>query len=118
MEDKIYLNPGLTLQEMAQLLSTNSAVLSQAINQGYGNNFNDFINKYRVEEVMQCIKKGQYKTHTIPGIAQNCGFNSRATFNRAFKKHLHIAPGEYIRQIQEMESTGLVSNDNSRHISL
>lgn len=117
MEEKIYLNPALTLQKMSQLLSTNSAVLSQAINQGYGNNFNDFINKYRVEEVMQCIKKGQYKTHTITGIAQNCGFNARATFNRAFKKHLHIAPGEYIRQIQEMESTKLVSNDNSRHTS-
>jgi len=104
MEEKVYLDPTLTLHKMAQLLGANPAVLSQAINQGYGLNFNDFINQYRIEAVVECLKNGEHKILTITGISENCGFKSRATFNRAFKKHLQIAPGEYIRQIQENEA--------------
>ncbi len=100
MDAEVYLDSTMTLQKMAGMLGVNNSVLSQAINQGYGQNFNDFINHYRIEAVLQCLKNGQHKTLTITGISENCGFNSRATFNRAFKKRLQMTPGEYIRSIR------------------
>lgn len=101
MEDRVYLNPNLTLKDMAKLLDTNSSILSKVINQGYGRNFNDFINEYRIEAVLQALHQGQHATHTLSGIAHNCGFNSKATFNRAFKKYLQLSPSDYIRQLEE-----------------
>jgi AraC-like DNA-binding protein len=101
MEEGVYLDPVLSLNSMAEQLGTNSSVLSRVINQGYGANFNDFINAYRVEAVRHALEKGAHKTHTLAGIAQDCGFSSKATFNRAFKKHLELSPSEYIRQLED-----------------
>lgn len=101
MAQEVYLNPDLSLKSMAEQLGTNSSVLSRVVNQGYGANFNDFINRYRVEAVRRELEKGAYKTHTLPGIALNCGFSSKATFNRAFKKHMQVAPSSYIAQLEQ-----------------
>lgn len=100
MEEGAYLDPALSLNSMAEQLGTNSSVLSQVINQGFEVNFNDFVNTYRVEAVRRALEKGEHQTHTLPGIAQNCGFSSKATFNRAFKKHVQLSPSAYIRQLE------------------
>jgi len=83
---KPYLEPELTLSELAKQLNTNTSVLSKVINDGTGRNFNDFINSYRVQEVINKLKAGEHETQTLLGIAYDSGFNSKATFNRAFKK--------------------------------
>jgi AraC-like DNA-binding protein len=83
---KPYLNPELTLSELADNLNTNSSLLSQVINSGFEKNFNDFVNQYRVEEFKQKSKSRDFQHLTLLAIAFECGFNSKATFNRAFKK--------------------------------
>lgn len=93
----IFLNPKITLQETASQLGTNTSVLSKVINGGYGLNFNDFINKIRVEAVVERIQKGEHKLLTLNAIAEECGFSSKSTFNRAFKKFLKLSPSEYIK---------------------
>ena len=98
VDDKVYLQNDLTLGTMAKKLGTNTALLSKAINVGYDCNFNDFINGHRIEAVITAFEKGQHKTHTLSGIALECGFNSKATFYRAFKKHLHISPSTYLQK--------------------
>lgn len=90
----VYLNPNITQQEMAAMLKTNNSLLSRVINRGYGQNFNDFINKKRIDFLVEKINNGQHKQHTLSGISSECGFNSKATFNRAFKKHLKMNPSE------------------------
>ncbi|NHM05984.1 helix-turn-helix transcriptional regulator [Flavobacterium sp. CYK-4] len=94
-EEKLYENPELTLSDIAKQLQTNASVVSKAINQGFEMNFNDLINHYRVEAVKKMLQQGAQKKSTLLGIAYDCGFNSKATFNRAFKKNTGVSPKEY-----------------------
>ena len=83
----------------SEKLQANTNLISKVINQGFGLNFNDFINKYRVDAVCDCLDKDMQQHMTILGIALECGFNSKATFNRAFKKHVGKTPREYMAEI-------------------
>lgn len=95
-EQKLYQNPELTLTDLAKKLDTNAAVISKTINQGFQMNFNDCINTYRIEAVKNSFANGEHKKSTLLGIAFDCGFNSKATFNRAFKKNTGKTPKEYL----------------------
>ncbi len=97
--EKLYQNPELSLTEIAKKLQTNTSIISKAINQGFQMNFNDFINNYRIEAVKELFAKGEHKKSTLLGIAFDCGFNSKATFNRAFKKNTNYSPKEYLNTI-------------------
>jgi YesN/AraC family two-component response regulator len=98
-EEQLYQNPELTLTDLAKKLETNAAVISKAINQGFGLNFNDFVNTYRIEAVKTRFEMGEHKKSTLLGIAFECGFNSKATFNRAFKKNTGFSPKEFIETL-------------------
>jgi AraC-like DNA-binding protein len=93
---KLYEDPELSLTQIAKLLNSNPSIISKAINQGFGLNFNDFINHYRIEAVKEKLQAGEQKTQTLLGIAYDCGFNSKATFNRAFKKATGQSPKEWM----------------------
>jgi len=96
VKQHIYINPRLTLYDVAQLLDTTTKTISSAINTGFQMNFNDYVNAHRIEAVKQKLQKGEHKTTTLLGIALDCGFNSKATFNRAFKKHTSLSPKAYL----------------------
>ncbi len=95
-KEKSYLNPELTLSELAIKLNTNTSVLSAVINSGFGKNFNDFVNEYRVEEFKRKAAAPDSKHLTLLAIAFDCGFNSKATFNRAFKKVTDLSPKAFL----------------------
>ncbi len=94
--NNIYTNPNLTLSEVANLLNTNRNIVSRAINQEFDMNFNDFVNKKRAEAVIVMLENGKHTDNTLLSIALDCGFNSKTTFNRAFKKHTAMTPKQYI----------------------
>lgn len=96
---KLYINPRLTLSDVAKELKTNSKVVSSIVNLGFQMNFNDFINHHRIEAVKKKLETKEHDTTTLLGIAYDCGFNSKATFNRAFKKSTSISPKEYIQKL-------------------
>lgn len=99
MSEKAYLNADLTLNDLAKELSIPTNALSRVINSGFGKNFNDFINEFRIEEVKKSLKDDSLKHLSLLGIAFDCGFNSKATFNRVFKKVTGHSPSQY--QIEE-----------------
>ena len=97
-EEKIYEDPELTLTQVAKQLQSNPSFISVVVNRGFELNFNDFVNQFRIEAVKEMLKKGEHKKQTLLGIAYECGFNSKATFNRAFKKVTGLTPKEWVQQ--------------------
>jgi len=97
--EKVFKNPTLTLYDLSKLLNTNTKNISKSINSGFDMNFNDFINHYRIEAVKEKLQKEEHKTSTLLGIAFDCGFNSKATFNRAFKKSTDLSPKDYLKNL-------------------
>ncbi|MDI9859372.1 helix-turn-helix domain-containing protein [Flectobacillus roseus] len=93
---EMYKNPELIITDLSSELGTHSKKISQVINQGFGVNFNDFINQYRIKAFLQKVQGGEHNIQTFLGLAFECGFNSKSTFNRAFKKATSLNPKEYI----------------------
>ncbi len=98
--EKLYENENLTLTLLSKKLSSNPSVISKVINQGYQLNFNDFINQYRVKAVQEKMRNGEHLHQTLLSLAFDCGFNSKATFNRAFKKVANSSPKEWAEQLK------------------
>lgn len=97
-KDKPFLNPELTLANLASRLRVSPDRLSSVLNGRINRNFFDFVNHYRIEEFKKVSTLAANKNITIMGMAWDAGFNSKATFNRVFKKATGITPGEYINQ--------------------
>lgn len=98
--EKPYLNPELTLGELAELLDTHPNHLSQVVNSMAGKNFYDFINGWRIEEFLRKAGEPENRQFTLLALAFDCGFNSKASFNRNFRNSTGFAPTEYLsRQV-------------------
>jgi AraC-like DNA-binding protein len=97
---KPYLNPDLSLPELAVMLQTNTHTLSKMINEEGPSNYNDFINHYRIKEFKRRVENGEHKVKTIIGIALEVGFNSKTTFNRTFKKLNGSTPRDYLNTLK------------------
>lgn len=98
--DRYYLQPELSIRELASQLKIPLNDLSQAINQAKNTNFNDYINDWRVREFIEQYPKPENRQYTILSVALDCGFNSKATFNRAFKKVTGASPKAYFERAQ------------------
>ena len=95
-ESKPYLNKNLTIGELADAIEVPAYQLSQLINDQLRKSFFELINTYRVIEVKIRFFEPKYKNLTLLGIAMECGFNSKASFNRIFKQLTGQTPTEYI----------------------
>ncbi|MCB0557724.1 MAG: AraC family transcriptional regulator [Lewinellaceae bacterium] len=98
-ESQPYRNPGLNLHSLAEMAGTSPHSLSRVINEGYGMNFNDFVNSYRIEEFKRIAQQEDYQNHTLLAIAFIVGFNSKSAFNRSFKKLEDCTPREYLKRV-------------------
>jgi len=97
-EKKPYMESDLTLSQLAETLSLSSHNLSEIINTRLGQNFFDFVNKYRVEKVKKDLADPAKKDLTLLAIAFDAGFSSKSSFNAIFKKHTGLTPSEYRRR--------------------
>ncbi|MBF9237042.1 helix-turn-helix transcriptional regulator [Hymenobacter sp. BT683] len=95
--EQLWLAPELTLTDLAQRLGTNPGFLSKVINAGCGQNFNDFVNSYRVAEAQRKLADPRFAHFSLVGVALESGFNSKSTFNRVFKKLTGYPPSEVTR---------------------
>ncbi len=93
--DQPYLNPKLDIDELSGLVQTKKHYLSQTLNDYLNTNFYDYINGFRVEEFKKRVVDPQYHHLSILGIALDCGFNSKSSFNHIFKKKEGITPSEF-----------------------
>lgn len=99
INSELFLDKGLTLSKLANILSTNTTYLSNTINSHYQKKFTDFINELRVNYVLARIEKDkEFCNYTIAHIADISGFNSSSAFYNAFKKYTGLTPSYYIKE--------------------
>jgi AraC-like DNA-binding protein len=89
---KPYLEPELTLEQLASRLSLKPRILSQSINEILGQNFYDFVNRFRIEEALRLLTNPKDKKITVLEVLYEVGFNSKSSFNTLFKKYTGLTP--------------------------
>ncbi|NHZ63919.1 helix-turn-helix domain-containing protein [Massilia genomosp. 1] len=95
--DQVYRNGELTLDELAALLAMTPHELSQLINDACGVNLQEYLNRYRVDALKVALLAPGEANASILELALACGFNSKTTLNRAFKKQTGLTPSEFRR---------------------
>ena len=100
-KEQLYVNSELTLVELAQTLDVLPNNLSQVINTFEQKNFYDYINSKRVELFIKLVAIPENKKYTILSLAYDCGFNSKSSFNKYFKKVTNQTPSEYLNSLKE-----------------
>ncbi|MBB5439568.1 AraC-like DNA-binding protein [Pedobacter sp. AK017] len=98
VSNKLLFDEDLSLRQMADVLKLSPHVLSEVINRYYNKSFFDLINSFRIEEAKKQLRNINELNITIEGIGYNCGFGSKTTFYRAFKKHTGHTPTGYVTQ--------------------
>jgi len=95
---KPYLDPDLSLRNLAKQIDIHPNHLSWILNQGIGKNFNEFINQFRIETFKSIALEHENKKLSIEGMAYESGFNSKTVFNTFFKKETGLTPTQYLKQ--------------------
>lgn len=100
-EQQLYLNPKLTIGDVANAIGTNRTYLSSYFNHQLNTTFYDYINNLRIEKASKKLLSVYPYTMNIDEIAECSGFNSTSTFRRAFLKNTGMTPLQYRKSIQE-----------------
>lgn len=98
--EKPFLDPALTIQDISNSLNIPVRELSVLINHQLGQHFYDFVNTYRIENTMEILKDSSKSKVTVLEILYEVGFNSKSSFNTAFKKHTGNTPTAYRKSLQ------------------
>jgi AraC-like DNA-binding protein len=94
---KPFKNPELNIAELSEMIESKPHILSRLLNESFHKNFRDFINEYRVNEFIELANSDHFKNFTFLALAYEVGFNSKSTFNLAFKKVTKSSPREYFK---------------------
>ncbi|MCX5744471.1 MAG: helix-turn-helix domain-containing protein [Proteobacteria bacterium] len=105
LESRLYLRAGLTLAELAEAVAATSHEVSQVLSVRLKRNFYGFVNEHRVEHVKTVLATGERADQSVLEIALEAGFQSKSTFNSAFRKATGVTPREY-RQSRRRDATG------------
>ncbi|HET7734008.1 MAG TPA: helix-turn-helix domain-containing protein, partial [Paludibacter sp.] len=100
-EGKPFLNAELRQADVATAIGYSIHELSQVLNVQLNQNFSDFVNSYRVEEVKIRMQTDDAKKYTLTAIAMQCGFSAKSSFLRAFKKATNMTPSDYFKGVKE-----------------
>jgi len=96
-----YLDPSLTLKGLARRLSVGERELSTTLNHQLGQHFFDFVNQCRIRHAQALILEDQARSRTLLDIAYASGFNSKSSFNTAFRKHAGQTPSAFRARVEK-----------------
>lgn len=100
-EEKIYRNPNLSLECVAEKMGISAGYLSRLVNDTTNSGFSQFTNSYRVKEAQRKLISKEYSHYNILSVGLESGFNSKASFNRNFKELAGMPPQDYLRKIKK-----------------
>lgn len=101
---KPYLSDSLSLTELADEMGINNKELSELLNKHLNTSFYNLINTYRVDEFKHKITQSENEKYTLIALAYECGFQSKASFNRVFKQQTGMAPSKYKNSLQKRQT--------------
>jgi len=101
--DRLFLNPDLSLSQLAEHIGSSRHHISQVLNVHMATNFYDFINGYRVDEFIRKLNEPGNEFYTLLALAHESGFNSKATFNSVFKKNKGLTPSVFFRNMKQAQ---------------
>lgn len=104
--ERLYTNPNLKIADLASMLDVSPYTLSYLFNQYLDKSYYDYLNDYRIEEFKRLVDKDEYSRYTLSALAELCGFSSRTSFFRYFKKATGITPNEYVQSIGKDRGEG------------
>ena len=113
--DRVYLQADINIGRLAQRFNSNSKYLSQVIHEIYGESFNDFINRRRVNEASRLLVDPAYSHISLEGIAEMVGFGSKSTFNVAFKKFTGVTPSFFMNAAKTISEKEEAENPTDRN---
>ena len=93
-EDKFFLAPDITLEQLADHVSLSARQVSNIINRHFNKNFFEYVNSYRVEQAKQLLSQVD-NSRSIMDVMADAGFNSKSVFHRYFKKIVNMTPREF-----------------------
>ena len=96
---KIYLEPNLKITHVCAKLNSNRTYISRLINNEFNATFNEFVNRYRVEEAKKILQNDSSQKFSLNHISESAGFGSASSFNRIFKDLVGLTPGQYREEI-------------------
>ncbi len=97
-EEALFLNPNLSLKELANALDVPVRYVSYLINRYHHKNYKEFVNGFRVEAFLAKARAGEQAHKTLLALALESGFSSKSTFNQVFKSHTGQSPSAYLKQ--------------------
>lgn len=103
-DQKLYLDASLTMHELSKQMNMPVREISLLINHHLGQHFFDFVNGFRIRKAMEILSDPNKKEYTVLEILYDVGFNSKSSFNTAFKKHTRLTPTEY--RLKHLKSSG------------
>lgn len=107
-EHRVHLDPQLRLADVAGRLDAEPSQLSHALNTVLGENFNAYVNRWRVQHAKECLDRGDHLSLTIAGIGQASGFASQSSFYKAFKRMVGMTPSDYLERNRRPLADGKV----------
>ncbi|UTW61969.1 AraC family transcriptional regulator [bacterium SCSIO 12741] len=97
-KEKIFTDPDIKLSSLAERLNTQPHVLSRLINTQLKQSFSELLNQYRIEEFKKKALDPEFSHYSIIGIAYEVGYNSKSSFNTAFKKQTGLTPSQFLKK--------------------
>ena len=97
LDYKLFLNPDLSLKDLASYLELPANYVSQLLNEGFQKNFSAYVNTFRLNEFKERILLDENKQLTIMAVAYDSGFNSKTVFNTFFKKVEGTTPNSFVK---------------------
>jgi AraC-like DNA-binding protein len=100
-EHKPFLDSELTLGTLSAFMDVSPEYLSGILNNRLNKNFFDFVNHFRIEEFKKLSSLPENQKLTLIALAYDCGFSSKATFNRVFKNITGTTPSQYLQEVSK-----------------